>query len=89
MARGQGSRKLGTGRGSLNHGDGHGDYWSAIQRTLNPLYLLLLFAGFTLDAFRFRLYALLLLLGLPVLDQKLPLLPTLFVELPLRLPASS
>ena len=36
-----------------------------MQRTENPLYLLLLFAGLTVlfELFRFRLYALLLLLA--------------------------
>ena len=39
----------------------------ATQRTEKPLYLLLLFAGLTFELFKFRLYALLLLLA--VLDQ--------------------
>ena len=47
-------------------GTGRSGYW-ATQRTLKPLYLLLLFAGLTLELFRFRLYALLLLFA--VLDQ--------------------
>ena len=40
--------------GSRNNPD---EYYCAIQRTAKPLYLLLLFAGLTLEVFMFRLYA--------------------------------